>query len=87
MYDTMSYKNYHNSAIFVMELKIHNDMSYVTGRVFLSHNETAILINQAALNDEINIYAGADIFYGNENGLFGQFKETDRIVSGIVIGF
>ena len=38
-------------------------------------------------NDEINIYAGADIFYGNEDGLFGQFKETDRLVSGIVIGF
>ena len=39
------------------------------------------------LNDEINIYAGADIFYGNKSGLFGQFKETDRLVSGIVIGF
>ncbi len=38
-------------------------------------------------NDEINIYVGADIFYGNEDGLFGQFKETDRFVSGIVIGF
>jgi len=38
-------------------------------------------------NDEINIYAGADIFYGNKKGLFGQFKETDRIVSGIVVGF
>lgn len=38
-------------------------------------------------NDEINIYAGADIFYGNKNGLFGQFKETDRFVSGIVVGF
>lgn len=38
-------------------------------------------------NDEINIYIGADIFYGNEDGLFGQFKETDRFVSGVVIGF
>ena len=38
-------------------------------------------------SDEINIYAGADIFYGNDAGLFGQFKETNRIVSGIVIGF
>jgi len=38
-------------------------------------------------NDEVNIYAGADIFYGNMDGLFGQFKETDRIVSGLVIGF
>ena len=38
-------------------------------------------------NDEINVYAGADIFYGNKDGLFGQFKETDRFVSGVVIGF
>ncbi len=38
-------------------------------------------------NDEINIYVGADIFYGNEDGLFGQFNETDRVVSGVVVGF
>ncbi|VAW52301.1 hypothetical protein MNBD_GAMMA05-161 [hydrothermal vent metagenome] len=38
-------------------------------------------------NDKVNIYAGADIFYGSKDGLFGQFKETDRIVSGIIIGF
>ena len=38
-------------------------------------------------NDEINIYAGADIFYGSEDGLFGQFNVTDRVVSGVVVGF
>ena len=38
-------------------------------------------------SDEINIYIGADIFYGNKNGLFGQFRDEDRVVSGIVIGF
>ena len=38
-------------------------------------------------SDEVNVYVGADVFYGNKDGLFGQFKETDRIVSGIVIGF
>jgi len=38
-------------------------------------------------SDEVNIYVGADVFYGNENGLFGQYKETDRVVSGVVIGF
>jgi len=37
-------------------------------------------------SDEINFYAGADIFYGNKNGLFGQFEETDRIITGIIIG-
>ena len=38
-------------------------------------------------SDEVNIYVGADIFYGNEDGLFGQFKETDRVVGGVVVGF
>ncbi len=38
-------------------------------------------------NDEINVYAGVDIFYGNKDGLFGQFNKTDRFVSGIVAGF
>ncbi len=38
-------------------------------------------------NDEINVYAGVDMFYGNKEGLFGQFKKTDRFVSGIVVGF
>ncbi len=38
-------------------------------------------------SDEVNIYVDADIFYGNEDVLFGQFKETDRFISGVVIGF
>ena len=38
-------------------------------------------------SDEVNIYVGADIFYGNEDGMFGQFKETDRVVAGVVVGF
>jgi hypothetical protein len=37
-------------------------------------------------SDEVNIYVGADVFYGDEDGLFGQFKETDRFVSGIIVG-
>jgi len=38
-------------------------------------------------SDEVNVYVGADIFYGNVDGLFGQFKETDRVVAGVVVGF
>jgi len=35
------------------------------------------------LRDDTNIWLGVDIFYGNSNGLFGQFDETDRLVAGI----
>ena len=38
------------------------------------------------LNNEIIISTGADIFYGNKNGIFGQFKDTDRIFFNITIG-
>ena len=38
-------------------------------------------------SDEINLFAGFDIFFGRKSGLFGQFKDTDRFVAGIVAGF
>jgi len=46
---------------------------------------------QAALTYEIGtntrLNAGLDIFYGNTEGLFGQFDKNDRISIGIEIGF
>lgn len=38
-------------------------------------------------NDNTTLWLGADIFYGDQQGLFGQFKERDRIVSAIEIAF
>ncbi len=35
----------------------------------------------------IRLKLGADIFYGNSNGLFGQFKQKDRISMGVEVGF
>ena len=37
--------------------------------------------------DNIELYIGADLFYGTSDGIFGEFKKNDRIVSGIRIGF
>ena len=46
---------------------------------------------QASLNYEwrsnIELKVGADIFYGNSNGIFGQFGHNDRVSIGIDIGF
>jgi hypothetical protein len=33
--------------------------------------------------DNMNVYLGADVFYGTKGGFFGQFKERDRIVLGL----
>jgi hypothetical protein len=46
---------------------------------------------QASLNFEwrsnIELKVGADIFYGNSNGIFGLFGHNDRVSVGIDIGF
>ncbi len=46
---------------------------------------------QVSLNYEwrsnIELKLGADIFYGNSNGIFGQFGQNDRVSMGIEIGF
>ncbi len=35
------------------------------------------------INDEITAGVGADIFYGDQTGLFGQFKKRDRVIASI----
>ena len=39
------------------------------------------------LEDNIEVWAGIDIFYGTAQGLYGQFKKTDRLVLGMEWGF
>ena len=35
------------------------------------------------VSDEITANVGADIFYGDQTGLFGQFRNRDRLVVSI----
>lgn len=35
----------------------------------------------------MDVWLSADIFHGNENGLFGQFDQADRILVGFQLGF
>ena len=39
------------------------------------------------LRDNMKVWLGFDLFYGNRNGLFGQFDQNDRLVTGMEIGF
>lgn len=39
------------------------------------------------LEDNLTIWAGLDIFYGNKKGLFGQFSRNDRLSLGLELGF
>ena len=37
--------------------------------------------------DNLNTWIGADIFYGDQRGVFGQFNNNSRIVMGVEISF
>ena len=37
--------------------------------------------------DNLKTWASSDIFYGSEEGIFGQFNDNDRFTVGIEIGF
>ncbi|NOQ78690.1 MAG: hypothetical protein GQ546_04750 [Gammaproteobacteria bacterium] len=37
--------------------------------------------------DDVNVWLGLDIFYGDEKGLFGQFDHKDRFIIGVEWGF
>lgn len=39
------------------------------------------------LNDAITLSAGADLFYGDAAGLFGQFDRNDRVTTAIELSF
>lgn len=39
------------------------------------------------LHSETNVWLGADIFYGSTQGLYGQFKNNDRLYFGYEQGF
>jgi len=38
-------------------------------------------------SSELDIWIGADIFYGQEEGLYGQFDQQDRVSIGFSLGF
>ena len=38
------------------------------------------------IRSNVEIFAGADVFYGSSDGLFGQFDARDRLTIGIEVG-
>ena len=35
------------------------------------------------VTDELDVWLGLDVFYGDDDGVFGQFDDQDRIVTGV----
>ncbi len=38
------------------------------------------------LDDNLEVWVGLDVFYGNRQGLFGQFTDNDRVLLGVKLG-
>ena len=39
------------------------------------------------MRSNLEVWLGGDFFQGNEDGLFGQFSEQDRVLIGMELGF
>jgi len=71
-------RHFNNETLTVELLWLHNlDLNDGLARPKLTYQ----------MNDNTTLWLGADIFYGDQQGLFGQFKERDRLMSAVEIAF
>ena len=78
-----------------------NTVTFLARRDFLNETVTAEVLWLHNLNEDdglvrpkisyewksnIKVWLGADVFYGTETGLFGQFDQNDRLVLGMEWG-
>lgn len=79
-----------HTASFLYQQNFHNET--ITFRTLALHslNQGDGLIRPKLkfnLSSDVDIWFGADIFYGSGDGLYGQFKQKDRVLLGIELGF
>jgi hypothetical protein len=54
----------------------------------LNHHDSMLQMQLKYLwRSNIELWLGADIFSGTEDGIFGQFRDRDRILAGFELGF
>ncbi|MEH6345352.1 MAG: DUF1302 family protein [Bermanella sp.] len=90
-----------NASQAILE-KQDTKMSFMWESKFLNETLTLEALTLYSINDEdgvnqvsmnynyeanIDVYLGFDHFYGDSQGLFGQFDNSDRVVAGINWGF
>ncbi|TQV82219.1 DUF1302 family protein [Denitrobaculum tricleocarpae] len=78
------------SATFLLERNFMNETLKLSLLVIQSLN-LGDGVAQAELDyqftSNVNLTLGADIFYGDEDGLYGQFRNRDRVTFGVTVGF
>jgi hypothetical protein len=79
-----------DTATFLWESKFMNETVTLKWlHIFSLDHGDGVLQTKLTYNyrENIDIYAGVDVFYGDREGLFGQFKEADRFRIGFEWGF
>ncbi len=75
---------------FNIQQRLWHDRLLLEGQLIYNLNrEDGLFQSQGRLEvlDNLFIWIGLDLFFGDELGIFGQFDQQDRIVSGIEVGF
>lgn len=78
------------TASLLVRQEFLNDTVEVEGLLLQSLNQGDGLVQLGAtykLTDAVTLAAGADVFYGNRQGIFGQFGEADRVTLAVTYGF
>ncbi len=78
------------TASFLLRREFMNDTVQVEGLLLHSIDRGDGLAQLSAkyrFSDAINLRAGIDFFYGDEEGLYGQFDKLDRVSVSVEYGF
>jgi len=79
-----------DSVTFMWESKFFNEtLTLEWLHIHSLNNNDGVVQSKLTYNYEANldIYVGADVFYGDDNEMFGQFDQNDRILFGFEVGF
>jgi hypothetical protein len=58
------------------------------GLYSLNHQDSSLQLKlKYLIQSNLELWVGADLFYGDSNQLFGQFDDQDRLLFGLKLGF
>lgn len=90
-YDNAMYRPKHNQIFsFLYQQNFANQtwQLEVLAMYGVDQSDTSIQVELShMLEDNIELWLGVDLFGGNQQSLFGQFNDTDRLVLGFEWGF
>lgn len=75
-----------NTVTFLANHTFANETWVAEIQLLHSLNDEDVLIRPKITHEFINnliVWIGMDIFYGNSNGIYGQFNEVDRAYIGL----